>query len=88
MTQGNSKCAKTSFLLENITCCTICTVHLYDKLLCHTTLLKRLTYYHIFLVIVSVLDSSAVYRGFEPQSVQPNEYKIGIPCFSARSFKE
>jgi hypothetical protein len=76
------------FFLENITCCTICTVHLYDKLLCHTTLLKRLTYYHIFLVIVSVLDSSAVYRGFEPQSVQPNEYKIGIPCFSARSFKE
>jgi len=35
-------------------------------------------------VIVSVLASSAVDRGFEPQSGQTNDYKIGICCFSAK----
>ena len=34
--------------------------------------------------MVSVLDSSAVYRGFEPQSSQTKDYKIGICCFSAK----
>jgi hypothetical protein len=34
-------------------------------------------------VIVSVLASSAVYRGFEPRSGQTNDYKIGICCFSS-----
>ena len=35
-------------------------------------------------VMVSVLVSSAVDRGFEPQSVQTKGFKIGICCFSAK----
>ena len=35
-------------------------------------------------VMVSVLASSAVDRGFEPQSGQTKNYKIGICCFSAK----
>ena len=35
-------------------------------------------------VMVSVLASSAVDRGFEPRSVQTQDYKIGICCFSAK----
>jgi hypothetical protein len=34
-------------------------------------------------VMVSVLASSAVDRGFEHQSGQTKDYKIGICCFSA-----
>ena len=34
--------------------------------------------------MVSVLASSAVERGFEPQSSQTKDYKIGICCFSAK----
>ena len=33
--------------------------------------------------MVSVLDSNAVDRGFEPRSGQTKYYKIGICCFSA-----
>ena len=32
--------------------------------------------------MVSVLTSSAVDRGFEPQSGKTKDYKIGICCFS------
>ena len=35
-------------------------------------------------VMVSVLASSEVDSGFEPQSGQTKEYKIGISCFSAK----
>ena len=35
-------------------------------------------------VMVSVLASSAVDLGFEPQSGQTKDYKIGICCFSAK----
>ena len=35
-------------------------------------------------VMVSVLASSAVDRGFEPRSGQIKDYKIGICCFSAK----
>jgi hypothetical protein len=35
-------------------------------------------------VMVSVLTSSAVDRGFEPRSSQTKDYKIGICCFSAK----
>ena len=35
-------------------------------------------------VMVSVLDSSAVDRGFEPRSGQTKDFKIGICCFSAK----
>ena len=38
---------------------------------------------HIGGVMVSVLASSAVDRGFEPQLGQTKDYKIGICCFSA-----
>ena len=34
-------------------------------------------------VVVRVLASSAVDRGFEPRSVQTKDYTIGICCFSA-----
>jgi hypothetical protein len=33
-------------------------------------------------VMVSVLSSSAVDRGFQPRSAQTKDYKIGICCFS------
>ena len=39
---------------------------------------------HIDGVMVSVLASSAVDRGFEPRSGQTKDYKIGIYCFSAK----
>jgi hypothetical protein len=45
----------------------------------HTSLLNR-----IGGVIVSVLASSAVDRGFESRSDQTEDYKIGICCFSAK----
>ena len=35
-------------------------------------------------VMVSVLASSAIDRGFEPRSSQTKNYKIGICCFSAK----
>ena len=34
--------------------------------------------------MVTVLASSAIDRGFEPQSGQTKNYKIGICCFSAK----
>ena len=38
----------------------------------------------ISVVMVSVLASSAVDRGFKPQSGQTKDYEIGICCFFAR----
>ena len=35
-------------------------------------------------VMVSLLASSAIDRGFEPRSGQTKDYKIGICCFSAK----
>ena len=35
-------------------------------------------------VMVSVVASSAVYRGFEPRSGKTKDYKIGTCCFSAK----
>jgi hypothetical protein len=37
---------------------------------------------HVGGVIVSMLASSVVDRGFEPRSGQTKDYKIGICCFS------
>ena len=34
--------------------------------------------------MVSVLASSAVYRGFEPRPGETKDYKIGMCCFSAK----
>ena len=34
--------------------------------------------------MVSVFTSSVVDRGFEPWSVQSNEYQISICCFSSK----
>ena len=39
---------------------------------------------HIGGVMVSMLASSAVDRGFESQSDQIKDYKIGVCCFSAK----
>jgi len=39
---------------------------------------------HIGGVVVGVLVSSAVDRGFEPRSGQTKDYKSGICCFSAK----
>ena len=39
---------------------------------------------HIRGVIVSVLASSAVDRGFEPRAGQTKDYKIGFCCFTAK----
>ena len=36
-------------------------------------------------IMVIVFASSAVGRGFEPQSGQTKDYKIGICCFSAKN---
>ena len=33
-------------------------------------------------VMVSVLASGVVYRGFEPRSGQTKDYKMGVCCFS------
>ena len=35
-------------------------------------------------IMVGVLTSRAVYRGFESRSVQTKDYEIGICCFSAK----
>jgi hypothetical protein len=40
---------------------------------------------HIGGVMVSMLASSAVDRGFEPQSGQTKDYEIDICCFSAKN---
>ena len=34
--------------------------------------------------MVSMLAASAVYRGFEPRSIQTKDYTIGICCFYAK----
>ena len=34
--------------------------------------------------MVTVLESSAIERGFEPQEGQTKDYEIGICCFSAK----
>jgi hypothetical protein len=39
---------------------------------------------HISVVMVSVLSSSVVDRGFESQSGQTKDYEIGNCCFSAK----
>jgi hypothetical protein len=40
--------------------------------------------FRIGVVMVSVLASTAVDRGFEPRSGQAKDFKIGICCFSAK----
>jgi hypothetical protein len=44
--------------------------------------------YRIDGVMVSVLVSNAVDRGFEPRSGQNKEYAIGICCFSAKELEQ
>jgi hypothetical protein len=39
---------------------------------------------HIGDVMISVLASSAIYRGFESRSGQTKVYEIGICCFSTK----
>ena len=45
--------------------------------------LRTTNYNRIGDVMVSVLASSAVYRGFKPRMGQTEDYEIGICCFSA-----
>jgi hypothetical protein len=45
---------------------------------------RYITGYRICGVMVSVLTLSAIDRGFEPQSGQTKDYKIGICCFPAK----
>jgi len=52
-----------------------------EGLLFSLCFLQRLN--HIGGVMVSVLASSVVDRGFEPRSGQTKDYKIGMCCFSA-----
>jgi hypothetical protein len=40
--------------------------------------------HHVGAVMVSLLPSSAVDRGFEPRSGQTKDYTIGMFCFSAK----
>jgi hypothetical protein len=52
-----------------------------------TWLYIAITNNHIAGVMVSVISSSVVDRGFDPQSCQTKDYAIGICSFSAtRSF--
>ena len=44
----------------------------------------ELQYYRIGGVMVNVITSSAVDRGFEPRSGQTKDNKISICCFSAK----
>ena len=39
---------------------------------------------HIGGILVSVLDSSVIDRGFEPLSCQTKDYKFGICCLSTK----
>ena len=48
------------------------------------TRLFKITENRIGGVMVSVLASNAVDRGFKPRSGQIKDYKIGICCFSAK----
>ena len=50
---------------------------------CYDSLIPRI-HNRIVGVMVSVLASSAVDRGFDPRSGQTKDYKIGICCFSAK----
>ena len=59
----------------------------YKTLFCSS--FKFITYYITLVnridgVMVSVLASSVVDHGFEPQSGQTKDYKIGICCFCAK----
>ena len=58
-----------------------CLIHVQYVLSCMTILIIN---DRIGGVMVSVLASSAVYRGFEPRSGQTKDYKIGMCCFSAK----
>ena len=53
---------------------------LFDFIYVNTQLVDRV-YNRISGVMVSVLESSAVNREFEPRSGQTKDYKIGICCF-------
>ena len=57
---------------------------LVTVVLIYRPLLYWCTVDHIDGVMVSVLGSSVVDRGFEPRSGQTNDYKTGIFCFSAK----
>jgi len=56
-----------------------------DKYQVHSTMIQTHYFsYSIDDVIVNMLSSSVVDRGFEPLSGQAKDYKIGICCFYAK----
>ena len=71
---------------------TICILSVYPVLLRQQSILKiyqpldhsQNPHNRIGGLMVNVLASSVVDRGFEPQSGQTKDYKIGICCFSAK----
>ena len=64
------------------------TVNTYVENIFSIVLLYQADHNRISGVMVSVLDWSAVGRGFEPRSVQINDYNIGICCYSAKHLEE
>ena len=60
------------------------TVNTYVENIFSIVLLYKTDHNRISGVMVSVLDWSAVDRGFEPRSGQTSNYNIGICCFSAK----
>ena len=59
-------------------------VQLYLVISCFFIISYQIYLNRICGVIVGVLASSAVDRGFESRSGQTRDYKIGICCFSAK----
>jgi hypothetical protein len=70
-------------------CCLTPTQHLFSYIMARTSYFSMRWKIskpdnHIDSVMMSVLTSSVVDRGFEPRSGQPKNYEIGICCFSAK----
>ena len=67
----------------------VCVITLVSVCMCHYISLSIYVSLHqshncIGCVMVSMLASSAVDRGFEPRLGKTKDYKIGICCFSAK----
>ena len=68
----------------NISICMPLIISLFVSLVVISICHFRFIWNHIGGVMVSVLTSCAVDRGFEPRSGQTKDFKIGICCFSAK----
>ena len=78
MVRGTNEFLKMSVFVESYLNCLLC-----DDL--DNDMYQSITnIYRIGGVMVRVLASNAVGRGFEPRSDQSKDYKIGMCCFSAK----